>query len=51
MPDLGEESGIFNEFSFELIDKIWIASLPLLFVLISIFVTRHAVKTSLKRLL
>jgi len=51
MPDLGENLGILNELSLDLIDKIWIASVPLLFVLISIFVTRHAVKTSLKRLL
>ena len=51
MPDLGENLGILNELSLELIDKIWIASVPLLFVLISIFATRHAVKTSLKRLL
>ena len=51
MPDLGENLGILNELSLDLIDKIWIASVPLLFVLMSIFVTRHAVKTSLKRLL
>ena len=51
MPDFSENLGILDEVNLDLIDKIWLGTVPLIFVIISIFATRMAVKTSLKRLL
>ena len=50
MPDLSDNLGILDEVNLDLIDKIWLGMVPLLFVIISIFVTRMSVKTALKRL-
>ena len=50
MPDFSENLGILDEVNLDLIDKIWLGTVPLIFVIISIFATRMAVKTSLKRL-
>ena len=50
MPDLSDNLGILDEVNLDLIDKIWLGMVPLIFVIISIFVTRMAVKTALKRL-
>ena len=50
MPDLSDNLGILDEVNLDLIDKIWLGMVPLIFVIISIFVTRLAVKTALKRL-
>ena len=51
MPDFNDSLGILDEVNLDLIDKIWLGTVPLIFVIISIFATRMAVKTSLKRLL
>ena len=45
-----EDLGILDGVSLEIKDKIYIACVPFLFAIISIFVTRNAVKSSLKRL-
>ena len=50
MPDLSDNLGVLDEVNLDLIDKIWLGMVPLVFVIISIFVTRMAVKTALKRL-
>ena len=50
MPDLSDNLGILDEVNLDLIDKIWLGMVPLIFVIISIFVTRMSVKTALKRL-
>ena len=50
IPTFSEDSGILDVVSLEIKDKIYIACVPFLFAIISIFVTRNAVKSSLKRL-
>tara|TARA_A100001388_G_scaffold180321_1_gene134994 strand:- start:21 stop:392 length:372 start_codon:yes stop_codon:yes gene_type:complete len=50
MPGFSDNLGILAEVNLDFIDKIWLGTVPLIFVIISIFVTRMAVKTSLKRL-
>ena len=50
IPTFSEDLGILDVVSLEIKDKIYIACVPFLFAIISIFVTRNAVKSSLKRL-
>jgi len=50
IPTFSENLGILDVVSLEIKDKIYIACVPFLFAIISIFVTRNAVKSSLKRL-
>ena len=50
IPTFSENLGILDDVSLDLTDTIYIASVPFLFATISIFVTRNAVKSSLKRL-
>ena len=50
IPTFNEDLGILDVVSLEIKDKIYIACVPFLFAIISIFVTRNAVKSSLKRL-
>ena len=50
IPTLSENLGILDTVSLEIKDTIYIAIVPFLFALISIFVTRNAVKSTLKRL-
>ena len=50
IPTFSENLGILDVVSLEIKDTIYIACVPFLFALISIFVTRNAVKSSLKRL-
>ena len=50
IPTLSENLGILDAVSLEIKDTIYIACVPFLFAIISIFVTRNAVKSSLKRL-
>ena len=50
IPTFSEDLGILDGVSLEIKDKIYIACVPFLFAIISIFVTRNAVKSSLKRL-
>jgi len=50
IPTFSENLGILDDVSLDLTDTIYIASVPFLFAIISIFVTRNAVKSSLKRL-
>ena len=50
IPIFIENLGILTEVKINLIDTIYIVSVPFLFAIISIFVTRTAVKSSLKRL-
>ena len=50
IPTFSENLGILDVVSLEIKDTIYIACVPFLFALISIFVTRNAVKFSLKRL-
>ena len=50
IPTFSENLGILDDVSLEITDTIYIASVPFLFAIISIFVTRNAVKSSLKRL-
>ena len=50
IPTFIEDLGILDVVSLEIKDKIYIACVPFLFAIISIFVTRNAVKSSLKRL-
>ena len=50
IPTFNENLGILDDVSLEITDTIYIASVPFLFAIISIFVTRNAVKSSLKRL-
>ena len=50
IPTISEDLGILDVVSLEIKDKIYIACVPFLFAIISIFVTRNAVKSSLKRL-
>jgi len=50
LPTFSENLGILDDVSLEITDTIYIASVPFLFAIISIFVTRNAVKSSLKRL-
>ena len=49
-PAFSKNLGILDDVSFEITDTVIIASVPFLFAIISIFVTRNAVKSSLKRL-
>ena len=51
IPTFSENLGILDVVSLEIKDTIYIACVPFLFAIISIFVTRNAVKSSLKRLL
>ena len=50
IPNLSENLEILDTVSLEIKDTIYIACVPFLFAIISIFVTRNAVKSSLKRL-
>ena len=50
IPTFSEDLGILDVVSLEIKDTIYIACVPFLFAIISIFVTRNAVKSSLKRL-
>ena len=50
IPTFSENLGILDILSLEIKDTIYIACVPFLFAIISIFVTRNAVKSSLKRL-
>ena len=50
IPTFSEDLGILDVVSLEIKHKIYIACVPFLFAIISIFVTRNAVKSSLKRL-
>ena len=50
IPTFSEDLDILDVVSLEIKDKIYIACMPFLFAIISIFVTRNAVKSSLKRL-
>lgn len=50
IPTFSENLGILDVVSLEIKDTIYIACVPFLFAIISIFVTRNAVKSSLKRL-
>ena len=50
IPTFSENLGILDDVSLEITDTIYIATVPFLFAIISIFVTRNAVKSSLKRL-
>ena len=50
IPTFSENLGILDGVSLEIKDMIYIACVPFLFAIISIFVTRNAVKSSLKRL-
>ena len=50
IPTLSENLGILDVVSLEIKDTIYIACVPFLFAIISIFATRNAVKFSLKRL-
>ena len=50
IPTFSENLGILDVVSLEIKDMIYIACVPFLFAIISIFVTRNAVKSSLKRL-
>jgi len=50
IPNLSENLEILDAVSLEIKDTIYIACVPFLFAIISIFVTRNAVKSSLKRL-
>ena len=50
IPTFSENLGILDDVNLDLTDKIYIASVPFLFAIISIFVTRNAVRSSLKRL-
>ena len=50
IPTFSENLGILDDVNLDLSDKIYIASVPFLFAIISIFVTRNAVRSSLKRL-
>ena len=50
IPTFSEDLGILDVVSLEIKNKIYIACVPFLFAIISIFVTRNAVKSSLKRL-
>ena len=50
IPTFSENLGILDDVSLEITDTIYIGSVPFLFAIISIFVTRNAVKSSLKRL-
>ena len=50
IPTFSENLGILDDVNLEITDTIYIASVPFLFAIISIFVTRNAVKSSLKRL-
>ena len=50
IPTYSENLGILDVVSLEIKDTIYIACVPFLFAIISIFVTRNAVKSSLKRL-
>ena len=50
IPTFSEDLGILDVVSLEIKDKVYIACVPFLFAIISIFVTRNAVKSSLKRL-
>ena len=50
IPTFSEDLGILDVVNLEIKDKIYIACVPFLFAIISIFVTRNAVKSSLKRL-
>ena len=51
IPTFSENLGILDVVRLEIKDTIYIACVPFLFAIISIFVTRNAVKSSLKRLL
>ena len=51
IPTFSENLGILDVVSLEIKDTIYIACVPFLFAIISIFATRNAVKFSLKRLL
>ena len=50
IPTFSENLGILDVVRLEIKDTIYIACVPFLFAIISIFVTRNAVKSSLKRL-
>ena len=50
IPTFSEDLGILDVVNLEIKDTIYIACVPFLFAIISIFVTRNAVKSSLKRL-
>jgi len=50
IPTFSENLGILDVVRLEIKDTIYIACVPFLFAIISIFVTRYAVKSSLKRL-
>ena len=50
VPTFSENLEILRDVSLDLTDTIYIASVPFLFAIISIFVTRNAVRSSLKRL-
>ena len=50
IPTFSENLGILDVVSLEIKDTIYIAFVPFLFAIISIFATRNAVKFSLKRL-
>ena len=50
IPTFSENLGILDDVNLDLTDKIYIAGVPFLFAIISIFVTRNAVRSSLKRL-
>ena len=50
IPTFSENLGILDVVSLEIKDTIYIGCVPFLFAIISIFVTRNAVKSSLKRL-
>ena len=50
IPNFSENLAILDVVSLEIKDTIYIACVPFLFAIISIFVTRNAVKSSLKRL-
>ena len=50
IPTFSENLGILDILSLEIKDTIYFACVPFLFAIISIFVTRNAVKSSLKRL-
>ena len=50
IPNFSENLGILDVVRLEIKDTIYIACVPFLFAIISIFVTRNAVKSSLKRL-
>ena len=50
IPTFSENLGILDVVRLEIKDSIYIACVPFLFAIISIFVTRNAVKSSLKRL-